>query len=161
MAPVQTTTMPGTQFYTLEVGDSTFTILKRYQNLKPIGSGAQVGDFSSFACLLVSVFLVSISLSIFLSLLYHSPFFSTSLLSVFFRGASISPYVNALILPALLSFSHTHAHAHAHAHTRACTHAHGHARTHGHMHTRTPTHTHYSANHHYVMCISGYRVRSL
>ena len=29
------------QFYTVEVGDSTFTILKRYQNLKPIGSGAQ------------------------------------------------------------------------------------------------------------------------
>ena len=29
------------QFYTVEVGDSTFTILKRYQNIKPIGSGAQ------------------------------------------------------------------------------------------------------------------------
>nr|UCK81534.1 mitogen-activated protein kinase 8 [Arenicola marina] len=29
------------QFYTQEVGDSTFTILKRYQHLKPIGSGAQ------------------------------------------------------------------------------------------------------------------------
>ena len=29
------------QFLTVEVGDSTFTILKRYQNLKPIGSGAQ------------------------------------------------------------------------------------------------------------------------
>ncbi|ELU16605.1 hypothetical protein CAPTEDRAFT_101171 [Capitella teleta] len=29
------------QFYSVEVGDSTFTILKRYQNLKPIGSGAQ------------------------------------------------------------------------------------------------------------------------
>jgi c-Jun N-terminal kinase len=29
------------QFYAVEVGDSTFTILKRYQNLKPIGSGAQ------------------------------------------------------------------------------------------------------------------------
>ena len=29
------------QFYTVEVGDSTFTILRRYQNLKPIGSGAQ------------------------------------------------------------------------------------------------------------------------
>jgi len=28
-------------FYTVEVGDSTFTILKRYQNIKPIGSGAQ------------------------------------------------------------------------------------------------------------------------
>ncbi|KAL3877634.1 hypothetical protein ACJMK2_035334 [Sinanodonta woodiana] len=28
-------------FYTVEVGDSTFTILKRYQNLRPIGSGAQ------------------------------------------------------------------------------------------------------------------------
>ncbi|XP_068561758.1 mitogen-activated protein kinase 10 [Cebidichthys violaceus] len=29
------------QFYSVEVGDSTFTVLKRYQNLKPIGSGAQ------------------------------------------------------------------------------------------------------------------------
>ncbi|XP_032868696.1 mitogen-activated protein kinase 8 isoform X1 [Amblyraja radiata] len=28
-------------FYSVEVGDSTFTVLKRYQNLKPIGSGAQ------------------------------------------------------------------------------------------------------------------------
>lgn len=28
-------------FYTVEVGDTKFTILKRYQNLKPIGSGAQ------------------------------------------------------------------------------------------------------------------------
>ena len=31
---------PG-QFYTVEVGDTRFTVLKRYQNLKPIGSGAQ------------------------------------------------------------------------------------------------------------------------
>ncbi|XP_069782139.1 mitogen-activated protein kinase 10 isoform X5 [Narcine bancroftii] len=29
------------QFYSVEVGDSTFTVLKCYQNLKPIGSGAQ------------------------------------------------------------------------------------------------------------------------
>lgn len=29
------------QFYSVDVGDSTFTILKRYQSLKPIGSGAQ------------------------------------------------------------------------------------------------------------------------
>ncbi|KAG7241127.1 hypothetical protein INR49_025870 [Caranx melampygus] len=29
------------QFYSVEVGDSTFTVLKRFQNLKPIGSGAQ------------------------------------------------------------------------------------------------------------------------
>uniref|UniRef100_A0A3Q3BDI4 Stress-activated protein kinase JNK n=1 Tax=Kryptolebias marmoratus TaxID=37003 RepID=A0A3Q3BDI4_KRYMA len=28
-------------FYSLDVGDSTFTVLKRYQNLRPIGSGAQ------------------------------------------------------------------------------------------------------------------------
>ena len=28
-------------FYTVEVGDTRFTIFKRYQNLKPIGSGAQ------------------------------------------------------------------------------------------------------------------------
>ncbi|ODM91623.1 Stress-activated protein kinase JNK [Orchesella cincta] len=28
-------------FYTVEVGDTRFTILRRYQNLKPIGSGAQ------------------------------------------------------------------------------------------------------------------------
>uniref|UniRef100_A0A8C4Q7M4 Stress-activated protein kinase JNK n=1 Tax=Eptatretus burgeri TaxID=7764 RepID=A0A8C4Q7M4_EPTBU len=29
------------QLYSVEVGDSTFTVLRRYQNLKPIGSGAQ------------------------------------------------------------------------------------------------------------------------
>ncbi|KAL4660450.1 mitogen-activated protein kinase 10-like isoform X2 [Arapaima gigas] len=29
------------QFYSVEVGDSTFTVLQRYQNLKPVGSGAQ------------------------------------------------------------------------------------------------------------------------
>jgi len=29
------------QFHTVEVGDTRFTILKRYQNLKAIGSGAQ------------------------------------------------------------------------------------------------------------------------
>ena len=28
-------------FYTVEVGETKFTILRRYQNLKPIGSGAQ------------------------------------------------------------------------------------------------------------------------
>uniref|UniRef100_A0A8C6DYU5 Stress-activated protein kinase JNK n=1 Tax=Moschus moschiferus TaxID=68415 RepID=A0A8C6DYU5_MOSMO len=28
-------------FYSVEIGDSTFSVLKRYQNLKPIGSGAQ------------------------------------------------------------------------------------------------------------------------
>ncbi|KNC23134.1 hypothetical protein FF38_01753 [Lucilia cuprina] len=27
--------------YTVEVGDTNFTILSRYQNLRPIGSGAQ------------------------------------------------------------------------------------------------------------------------
>lgn len=27
--------------YTIEVGDTNFTILSRYQNLRPIGSGAQ------------------------------------------------------------------------------------------------------------------------
>lgn len=30
-----------TNFSVFEIGDSTFTVLKRYQNLKPIGSGAQ------------------------------------------------------------------------------------------------------------------------
>uniref|UniRef100_A0A673WUR1 Stress-activated protein kinase JNK n=2 Tax=Salmo trutta TaxID=8032 RepID=A0A673WUR1_SALTR len=29
------------EFYSLDVGDSTFTVLKCYQNLRPIGSGAQ------------------------------------------------------------------------------------------------------------------------
>uniref|UniRef100_H2YXN6 Stress-activated protein kinase JNK n=1 Tax=Ciona savignyi TaxID=51511 RepID=H2YXN6_CIOSA len=29
------------EFYTLQVSDSVFTVLKRYQSLKPIGSGAQ------------------------------------------------------------------------------------------------------------------------
>ena len=31
----------GLQFYTVEIGDARFTILRRYSNLKPIGSGAQ------------------------------------------------------------------------------------------------------------------------
>ena len=29
------------EFYSIDVGDSTFTVLRRYQNLRPIGSGAQ------------------------------------------------------------------------------------------------------------------------
>lgn len=29
------------QFYSVQVGDSTFTVLKRYQQLRVIGSGAQ------------------------------------------------------------------------------------------------------------------------
>ena len=29
------------EFYTIEVGDTTFRILRRYVNLRPIGSGAQ------------------------------------------------------------------------------------------------------------------------
>ena len=29
------------EFYTVHVSDSVFVVLKRYQNLKPIGSGAQ------------------------------------------------------------------------------------------------------------------------
>ena len=36
-----TSTVKSSHFYTVEVGDTRFTILKRYQNLKPIGSGAQ------------------------------------------------------------------------------------------------------------------------
>ncbi len=38
------------QFYTVEVGDTKFTILRRYTSLKPIGSGAQgiVWYYSSF-----------------------------------------------------------------------------------------------------------------
>ena len=32
---------PAQIYVTVEVGDSTFTILRRYQNLRPIGSGAQ------------------------------------------------------------------------------------------------------------------------
>lgn len=29
------------EYYSIDVGDSTFMVLKRYQNLRPIGSGAQ------------------------------------------------------------------------------------------------------------------------
>jgi len=39
-----TTTRPeksSSMFYTIDVGDTRFTILKRYQNLRAIGSGAQ------------------------------------------------------------------------------------------------------------------------
>ncbi|XP_013781011.1 stress-activated protein kinase JNK-like [Limulus polyphemus] len=35
------TSKNSSMFYTVEVGDAQFTILKRYQNLRPIGSGAQ------------------------------------------------------------------------------------------------------------------------
>ncbi|XP_022245910.1 stress-activated protein kinase JNK-like isoform X2 [Limulus polyphemus] len=35
------TSKNSSMFYTVEVGDAKFTILKRYQNLRPIGSGAQ------------------------------------------------------------------------------------------------------------------------
>jgi len=38
---VRMTAKSSNHFYTIEVGDTRFTILKRYQNLKPIGSGAQ------------------------------------------------------------------------------------------------------------------------
>ena len=31
----------GLQFYSVQVGDSTFTVLQRYQQLRAIGSGAQ------------------------------------------------------------------------------------------------------------------------
>ena len=33
--------IPGEMFYTVQIGDTVFTVLKRYQNLQPIGSGAQ------------------------------------------------------------------------------------------------------------------------
>ncbi|XP_071438960.1 stress-activated protein kinase JNK isoform X1 [Hetaerina americana] len=39
-SPKMSSRLPS-MFYTVEVGDTKFTILKRYQNLKPIGSGAQ------------------------------------------------------------------------------------------------------------------------
>lgn len=41
LAPVMSAPPRHPHFYTVEVGDTRFTILKRYQNLKPIGSGAQ------------------------------------------------------------------------------------------------------------------------
>jgi len=31
----------GEMFYSVQVGDTVFVVLKRYQNLQPIGSGAQ------------------------------------------------------------------------------------------------------------------------
>lgn len=33
--------MSSSDFYTVEIGDSKFTVQRRYQNLKPVGSGAQ------------------------------------------------------------------------------------------------------------------------
>ncbi|XP_069754658.1 mitogen-activated protein kinase 9 isoform X2 [Narcine bancroftii] len=41
-----------TGFYSVQVGDSTFTVLKRYQSLKPIGSGAQGIVCAAFDCIL-------------------------------------------------------------------------------------------------------------
>ncbi|XP_064422904.1 mitogen-activated protein kinase 9 isoform X2 [Latimeria chalumnae] len=40
------------QFYSVQVADSTFTVLKRYQQLKPIGSGAQGIVCSAFDAIL-------------------------------------------------------------------------------------------------------------
>ena len=33
--------LANSEYYTVQVSDSVFTVLKRYQSLKPIGSGAQ------------------------------------------------------------------------------------------------------------------------
>lgn len=33
--------MDSDDFYSIEIGDTRFTIPKRYQNLRPIGSGSQ------------------------------------------------------------------------------------------------------------------------
>lgn len=38
------------EFYTVEVGDTTFRILRRYTNLRPIGSGAQGFVCAAFDC---------------------------------------------------------------------------------------------------------------
>lgn len=40
------------EFYTVQVADSVFTVLKRYQSLKPIGSGAQ-GMVCWFICSII------------------------------------------------------------------------------------------------------------
>ena len=40
-ATVDPTTSANSTYYTVEIGDSRLTVLKRYQNLRPIGSGAQ------------------------------------------------------------------------------------------------------------------------
>ena len=39
------------EFYTVEVADTTFRILRRYTNLRPIGSGAQGFVCAAFDCL--------------------------------------------------------------------------------------------------------------
>lgn len=41
LSPKMSTSRHSNRLYTVEVGDTKFTILERYQNLKPIGSGAQ------------------------------------------------------------------------------------------------------------------------
>ena len=33
--------IPEKMYYSIQIGDTVFTVLKRYQNLQPIGSGAQ------------------------------------------------------------------------------------------------------------------------
>lgn len=38
---VEPETFYGEMFYSVQVGDTVFVVLKRYQNLQPIGSGAQ------------------------------------------------------------------------------------------------------------------------
>lgn len=62
------------QFYTVEVGDSTFTILKRYQNIKPIGSGAQgIVWYDSFAFIII-FFIISKCLFVCKYILYSYNF---------------------------------------------------------------------------------------
>lgn len=41
LSPKMSSSRHSNRLYTVEVGDTKFTILERYQNLKPIGSGAQ------------------------------------------------------------------------------------------------------------------------
>lgn len=55
-------------FYSVDVGDTRFTILRRYQNLKPVGSGAQ--GIVWYVCILLCT--ISLSNIIFSHIVLHS-----------------------------------------------------------------------------------------
>lgn len=89
--------------YTVEVGDTKFTILKRYQNLKPIGSGAQgIVWWVSFAICWLGLLDVPCSLctQICISIMFTPTIISPSVYSPLYRflRSSLSVGDNSLFI---------------------------------------------------------------
>ncbi|NXD15531.1 MK10 kinase, partial [Nothocercus nigrocapillus] len=90
------------QFYSVEVGDSTFTVLKRYQNLKPIGSGAQGIVCSEEQSLMYISKWVQLLISFFFLLLSYSAFQIISLLNVFTPQKSLEEFQDVYLVMELM-----------------------------------------------------------